>query len=245
MRLYLYAIAEGLTSVGDVTGVQNEMLTLLPAGSVSIVAGWVTDRPVVSRNTLEAQDGIVRVLHSRADALLPMRFGSSADSVEALAQLVGPLAPRIAEACSLVRGREQMTVRVLRTRTEGAVGAGGALGAEGAGAKGASGAEGTSGGLGAESASGAGARYLAERAAKRIPTEVTPLLDAFRDLQRATRVERGQHRDVVATIYQLIDRGGCETYRERVIAAAEGLPSLTLRVSGPSPAYAFAALSAP
>jgi hypothetical protein len=233
MRLYLYAIAEGLSSVGDVMGIQNEMLTLLPAGSASIVAGWVGDRPVLSRNTLEAQDGVVRVLHSRADALLPMRFGSSADSVEALARLVEPLAPRIAEACSLVRGREQMTVRVFRTRTEGASGAGGAE---------AAGAQGT---LGAEGASGAGARYLAERAAKRIPTEVTPLLDALRDLQRATRIERGQHREVVATIYQLIDRGASAAYRERIKSIVDQLPELTARVSGPSPAYAFAALSAP
>ena len=124
-----------------------------------------------------------------------------------------------------------MTVRVLRTYAEGALGAEGAEGAKGA--------------LGAEGVLGAGARYLAERAAKQIPPEVGPLLDALRDLQRATRVERGQHRDVVATIYQLIDRGSHETYRERIRSVADREANLTVRVSGPSPAYAFAALLAP
>ena len=97
MRLYLYAIAEGLDSVSDVTGIQQEALTVTEVGPVSVVAGEVAELPTLSRDTLVAQDSVVRALHARAEALLPMRFGSSVVNVEALTRLLDPLAPRVAE----------------------------------------------------------------------------------------------------------------------------------------------------
>ena len=245
MRLYLYAIAEGLDSIGDVTGVQQEALTVTEVGPALVVGGWVADLPSLNRETLVAQDSVVRALHARANALLPMRFGSSVVNVEALTRLLDPLAPRVAECCALVRGREQMTVRVLRTRTGGggsAEGASGAEGAEGAGAEGA---------WGAESAEGAaeqkrpGTRYLEKLAAKRAPPEVTRLLEAVRVLQRAARIEPGRDPTMVATVYHLIDRGESDEYRRRLEPAVATLVNLTVRVSGPAPAYAFAVLSAP
>ena len=147
----------------------------------------------------------------------------------------------------MVRGREQMTVRVLRTRTESASGASGAEGADGAGAEGA----GAESAWGAESAEGAaaqkgpGTRYLEKLAAKRAPPEVTRLLEAVRVLQRATRIETGRDPAVVATVYHLIDRGESDEYRRRLGPAVATLVNLTVRVSGPMPAYAFATLSEP
>lgn len=236
MRLYLYAIAEGLDSVGDVTGVQQEALTVTEVGPALVVGGWVADLPSLNRETLVAQDSVVRALHARANALLPMRFGSSVVNVEALTRLLDPLAPRVAECCALVRGREQMTVRVLRTRTESAEGA------EGAGAEGAWGAESAEG---AAEQKGPGTRYLEKLAAKRAPPEVTRLLEAVRVLQRAARIEPGRDPAMVATVYHLIDRGESDEYRRRLEPAVATLVNLTVRVSGPAPAYAFAVLSVP
>jgi hypothetical protein len=77
------------------------------------------------------------------------------------------------------------------------------------------------------------------------PREVAPLMTAVGDLQRATRIDRGRHPGVVATVYQLVDRGSSDQYRQRVEMAAATSADLTVRVSGPAPAYAFATLSAP
>ncbi len=238
MRLYLYAIAEGLGSVGDVTGIQREPLNVIPIGNALIVAGSVSELPEVSRDHLIAQDSVVRALHARADALLPMRFGSSVENIESLTRLLDPLATRVADTFALVRGREQMTVRVLRTLA-GAARCRGCRGCLGAGAEGAKGARSATG------IEGAGTRYLMGRASSRTPPEVTSILGALNDLQRATRIESGRDPAVVATVYQLIDRGASALYCRRVEEAAALMPDLALRVSGPSPPYAFAVLTAP
>jgi hypothetical protein len=106
-----------------------------------------------------------------------------------------------------------MTVRVLeRTGVTGAMGATGATGTE----------------------------YLLARAARAVPAEVAPLLSALERLQRATRVEAGATPGVIATVYQLVDRGSSDEYHE-VVRAAAAASSVSVRVSGPSPCYAFAA----
>jgi hypothetical protein len=63
------------------------------------------------------------------------------------------------------------------------------------------------------------------------------LIEGLKPLQRATLVEAGLHPRVVATIYQLIDSGSSGSYRDAANHAAALLPDLTVRVSGPFPAY--------
>jgi hypothetical protein len=76
-----------------------------------------------------------------------------------------------------------------------------------------------------------------------VPPAIAPLLDALKPFQRVTRVERGRHAGVVATVYQLIDKGTADAYRRAAADAAATLPAVTVRISGPAPAYAFAAPS--
>ena len=73
-----------------------------------------------------------------------------------------------------------------------------------------------------------------------MPEEITQAIDALRGLQRATRVEAGRTAGVVATVYQLIDRGTSEEYVRAVREIGLASPHLSIRVSGPSPCYAFA-----
>ena len=80
---------------------------------------------------------------------------------------------------------------------------------------------------------------MERRAALKLPDEVQPLLVAIEPLRRAVRVDRGRHQNVV-TVYHLIDRGRAAEYVEATTSAARELPYLTVRISGPSPAYAFA-----
>ena len=128
MRLYLYAIAEGLELRRGRDGdTARNRLNVIPIGNALIVAGSVSELPEVSRDHLIAQDSVVRALHARADALLPMRFGSSVENIESLDAASRSVSDTGGGApCALVRGREQMTVRVLRTRSRGAAGAAGA-----------------------------------------------------------------------------------------------------------------------
>ena len=224
MLLYLYALADGLTDVSGLAGVENEPLILLPVGATTAVGGWITQAPAVERDTLIRQDRVVRDLHARAAALLPLRFGTSKADAAAVALAVDALGPNLRARFDLVRGRDQMTLRVL-------------------GAAGAASATGTAGALRAEA--DAGARYLAARAAKASPYELEPLLDALRTYQRATKIEAGRHAGLIGTVYQLIDRGASEAYRRTAEEAATKLPDLTVRITGPAPAYAFAGFDTP
>lgn len=213
--LYLYAIADGLDRVHEVAGADGEPLTIHTLEGMQVVAGERAAEPAIDAPALRRQDSVVRMLHARSAALLPMRFGASFGAMADLERAMTLRAPALRERLAVVRGREQMTLRVL-----GAVGATGAAGATGA-------------------RRAQGAAYLRERAARTMPREVLPLLDALKRWQRATRVEAGRSAGVVATVYQLIDRGSSAEYEAVVKAAARALPGLSIRVTGPAPCYAF------
>jgi len=234
--LYLYAIADGLDRVHDVGGADGELLTIHTLEGMQVVAGERAAAPAIDAQALRTQDTVVRMLHARSAALLPMRFGASFGSRADLDRAMTLRAPTLRERLEGVRGREQMTLRVL-----GAIGASGAAGA--AGAEDLSAVAPPGAGVHATGAwrasSAQGAAYLRERAARRVPREVLPLLEALKPWPRATRVEAGRSPGVVATVYQLIDRGSSAEYEAAVKSAAGALPGLSIRVTGPAPCYAF------
>lgn len=218
MILYLYALADGLDDVSGLAGVHDETLVIVSLPEAIAVGGWMPEAPAVTRESLASQDRLVRQLHARAAGLLPMRYGAAVSDVEAAARAVHALGAGLRDRLERVRARDQMTLRIT-----GAGVAGGVEAPEGA-----------------EGPEGAGTRYLRARAALAVPPEIAPLLEALKPLQRVTRVERGRHANVLATVYQLIDKGSAEVYWRAAEDAAATRPSLTIRISGPSPAYAFA-----
>ena len=240
MRLYIYAIASGLAESNGLTGVAGEPLVVVPARDMVAVCGWIARTPGVNRETLTVQDRIVRTLHARAEALLPMRFGTNVADETELERKLDSLEPGLRESLTQVKGREQMTLRVL---------AGGSSAAGAAGASGAAGAGGAGGAAPRVSVPatrddhGIGKSYLESRRAAAIPPEIQRLIDGLRSLQRATRIERGRVERLIATIYSLIERGSSDAYRAAVRQAAASVPSVTVRVTGPGPAYAFANLA--
>ena len=225
MRLYLYALAAGLADMGGMRGVAQEPLIVIAAGPAVAVGGWVEHLPAMSRDALVAQDQVVRALHDRAHALLPMRFAPWKSDEAAVVRAVDALGRSLAARLDLVRGRDQMTLRVLDRP--------GAAAAHAAPAEEA--AETT-----AAEAHGAGARYLSARAAREVPASLAAMLEPLRPLTRASRTERGRGSGLVATVYHLIDRRSDDAYRRAAELAAAGNPALTVRIAGPSPAYAFA-----
>ena len=227
MRLYVYAITDSLTDVSSLSGVGGEPVVLVRAGGVLAAGGWLAQIPDLDRAMLSAQDRVVRELHARAEALLPMRFGTSVGSEAELERKIESLDPGLRDSLELVRGREQMTLRVLRVT-------GTAVSTRDSD---------HNASVGGEGGRGTGTSYLEARRAAAIPSEITGLTRAVQPLQRATRVERGRVEGLVATVYHLIDRGSSESYRGAITQTAAALPLLTVRVTGPGPAYAFAAVT--
>ncbi len=121
MILYVYAIADGLADVGGLVGSGGHALRIVSTEALDAVLEELPDRPPTDRAALEAQDRIVRALHERAAALLPARFGAAFQSLDDLTRAIATGRDRLRAQLEQVRGREQMTLRVL-----GATGATGA-----------------------------------------------------------------------------------------------------------------------
>lgn len=219
--LYLYALSDGLDNVEGLVGLAGERLDILTLAETSVVVGWMTALPDLTRGSLQAQDAVVRVLHARAGALLPFRFGTTAQDIETATRSIDVIRPDLPNRFARVRGRDQMTVRVLRSTAEGIRPDLSPVVPDG---------------------EGPGARFLRSRAAARSwPETLNAVFDAVTALVRDTLFEPGRQDAVIGTVYQLIDRGTDAEYRTRLAGGATMQPDLRLRVSGPSPAYAFAA----
>ena len=213
--IYLYAIVDGLDDVQLLRGIEGESLVVFEFDHVHVIAGEIHTVPAITRELLTSQDQIVRALHERAAALLPMRFGAAFRSREEAERAVALHVVGLRERLDRVRQREQMTMRVA---------AASAVARQDEHAS-----------FGETLLEGSGAAYLRQRAR---PREIAPLLDAVAPVVRATTVERGKAASVMS-VYQLIDRGTSGEYHRRVDVAAREQTALTVHVSGPSPCYAF------
>jgi hypothetical protein len=91
----------------EVPGALGEPVRALPAGALFALAGEVAQPPELSADAVRAHDAAVRRLAAACPALLPVRFGSVADELDFSGREA-----ELLEALELVRGREQMTLRV-------------------------------------------------------------------------------------------------------------------------------------
>lgn len=225
--LYVYAIAGEPIRVDDLSGIAGERLLAVSAGPCHAIAGEMTISHHIdaTADTLRAQDALVRQLASRAEALLPARFGSRFDDEAAVRQSLDTLTPRLEQALARVRGCEQMTIRLFTTVAAPATVTASATAAAGPDA-------------GREA--GPGTQYMLRRAAE--ARDATAALDRVRAHVAAhvkdERIEHGRP-PVIGSIHHLIPRGTSDAYRARLdeLAAAS---AIRMRISGPSPAYAFA-----
>jgi len=186
----LYAIAQGAPA-GSI-GAAGEPLRVLELPGMELVCG--DPAPPLSADALRAHEAAVRRIADRSQACLPARFGAGAGSDDELRALVEARAALLLEALGLVRGREQMTLRVLGSTAR------------------------------APSGAGPGTRYLEERRRASTLPELDPLRSALSGLVRAEQVEPHEQPGLLASVYHLIDRGAADGYRRRVESSAlEGL----------------------
>jgi hypothetical protein len=191
------------------TGARGEPLRAVAVEGFAALVGDAP--PPLSVESLRAHEAAVRRIADSAEACLPARFGVSATDEETLRSGLAVRAAELLDALALVRGREQMTLRV-----------------HGPGAPAPAFAP----------AAGPGSLYLEERRrARRLP-ELDPLRKALGNLVRAERVERHSEPGLLASVYHLIDRGSAEKYSRAVEKTR--LEGLSVTVSGPWPAWSFA-----
>ncbi len=279
-RLYIYAITDAHIRVDDVPGVAREPLQVLTAAAAApppsspptpsltpappcyIIVGELRERPTATRESLAAQDAVVRTLAARVEALLPMRFGTTFDDETALHEALNRLdATRLHAALSRVRGCEQMTLRFFRLSEapESAIRNGASdpdaapLTTAPASPRAAGPAAPRDAAPAAESPRGAGTAYLQARAAAiahatqspRLLSLPIPQLQALRerlsDIVRDEIVEAAPatRAPLVASLYHLVAHGHDARYRA-IVAAWPAPGDLMTRVSGPAPVYAFA-----
>ena len=207
----LYAIVEGARAAGR--GARGEELRIVRCGGLELVVG---EAPApLSEDSLRAHEATVRAIADASSACLPARFGAGASDEAELVRLLAADEPALQRALELVRGREQMTLRLQGVATASAA-----------------------------SEARTGTRYLEERRRAQSVPELDPLRDALRDLIRAEQVERHPGgKGLLASVYHLIDRGAAAEYTRRVEQIPLG--ELSATVTGPWPAWAFAPGIAP
>jgi Gas vesicle synthesis protein GvpL/GvpF len=105
--LNVYALVDEPPAAG-IRGALGEPVRAVRAGPLFALAGEVDEAPGVTAEAVRAHDAAVRRLAEACPALLPVRFGSIA---HAGLDFSGREA-ELLEALELVRGREQMTLRV-------------------------------------------------------------------------------------------------------------------------------------
>jgi len=184
----LYAIARGAPD--GLPGAAGEPLRVLSHLGLELVYGEPS--PPLSEEALRAHEAAVRRIADGSQACLPARFGSCARGEADLRERIGRRAPELLDALELVRGREQMTLRVLGPQEP------------------------------EPSAGGPGTRYLEGRRRAQALPELEPLRSALSGLIRAERVEPHGQPGLLASVYHLIDRGAAEGYRQRLEPALPG-----------------------
>ena len=227
MIVCVYALITPSRLPRRVKGVAGEPLRAMTVDGIVAVVGEVRRPPAASTRNLRRFASIIESIAGGASAILPARFGSTFADVTELMLVLRSRRGSIRERLRAVRGRAQMTIRLVGSDPGDAS------------IRGQTPMVGRSG-VRPRNKATQGTRYLQEqlakmRTAREIP-ELAPVRAAVRRLVREERVER---RRSIATVHHLIPRAAAGRYGAAVArTAAEN--GVRLTVSGPWAPYAFA-----
>jgi hypothetical protein len=225
--LYVYALLEGPSAGWAGRGVRDEPLRLVDCEGIVVAVGEVDRAPAPDAEHVRRHDAVIRRLAAAAEAILPARFGTLVGDEPELEQALAARGAGLRRTLDLVRGREQMTLRVYAELPA----------SEASRDAPAEGPEAVS----VAAVAGAGARYLEARRARRgdLGSALAPLRERLGDLVHAERLESHAVAPLLASVYHLIPRAASGRYRALVAGAGPMLP-VRLRASGPWAPYAFA-----
>jgi hypothetical protein len=220
----VYAIAPRHSGPIRVRGVAGETLRAIPVGQLDVIVGRVRAIPSPTAANLRRYDRMMSVLWRRTPALLPARFGTAARDQADVEGIVGPRERTLRRRLRVVRGRAQMTIRIVQ-------GSG-----IGDGASERTPRYGHRSPVPDPGSPARGRAYLRARQREHAVPVFGPLRARVR---RWVKEERMEKRGNVASIYHLIPAASVDRYKAALDAAAREA-AIRMIVSGPWPPYAFA-----
>jgi hypothetical protein len=205
----------------------GERLRAIAFDGVMAIVGDVRRRPAASTRNLRRYAAVVESIAARMPAVLPARFGTTFDDVAELTLVLRSRGATTRRRLRAVRGRTQMTIRLLGSDPSDESYRGPTPVTSRTGVR-------------PRNKSTQGTQYLRQRlavlrTAREVP-ELAPIQPALRRFVKDERVER---RGDIATIHHLIPRSMVERYRSAVERTATE-SDVRLVVSGPFAPYAFA-----
>lgn len=228
MILSVYALVSSPRTVQSLNGVAGERLRAVRFDGLMAVVGDVRRRPAASARNLRRYAAVVESIAARVPAILPVRFGTTFDDVAELTSVLRSRGVSMRRRLRAVRGRTQMTVRLVSEPESRDV-------SRASQSRAASRAR-----VRLEHGATQGTQYLQDQLAvlrtAREARELGPIRPAIRRFVKDERVER---RRGVATVHHLIPRAMAGPYRAALQRAAADT-GIRLAVSGPFPPYAFA-----
>jgi hypothetical protein len=208
-----------------VRGMSGEPLRVVKVGTVAAIVGESRRSPAPTRERLARYDAVIRLIAEHTSAVLPARFGTCFPDADELIFILRTRQVSLRRALRHVRGRVQMTVRVIGGKSQIPNPKSQIPTPEARSPK--------------PGATTSGADYLRARAAAAAREREIPGFEPVRAaVMRWVRDERVEKRDRIATVYHLVTRRGAAAYAPAAqdSAAAAGLRVL---ITGPFPPYAF------
>jgi hypothetical protein len=215
MRVVVYAITAADDARQGSRGVLNERLRTIRMGRLSAIVGDVVRAPAPTEKNLRRFASLIARLAGTRSAILPARFGTVVWTDDEVEIVLGARQEGLLKQLAHVRGRVQMTVRVI---------------VEGQEAKRERGGKGTR---------DSGSSYLKRRAAARRASSIPEFAPLARAVARWVKDERVERKGSVVTVYHLVPARHSTRYADAVenAALASGAHGF---VTGPWPPYAFA-----
>ncbi|HZB25469.1 MAG TPA: GvpL/GvpF family gas vesicle protein [Vicinamibacterales bacterium] len=180
-------------------------------GPVAVLLASAAPAPAPLEDALRRQHDIIVALSNRFDPLLPVRFGTRM-TLTRIVEATRASRDQVRNALDHVRGRQQMTVRLIEP----------------------------AGAVSERHPATTGTAYLQRRRALHtVPVEAAPLMAALEAFVVDVRVVPGRA-GIRASVYHLVERRAVAAYRRAAAAAIPGLAPWGATVTGPWPAFAFA-----
>jgi len=213
-------IASSSRVVGS--GMGGERLRAVTAGGIVALVGELRRAPKPTMTNLRRYAIVIEKAAAQTPAILPVRFGTGMADLDEVTIVLQSRQDALRRRLRAVRGRSQMTIRVVLGKSGSDPG------------------DNPSPGSDPGDQSTQGTQYLQRRAITAARAREIPGFAPIRAaVNRWVKDERVEKRAGVATVNHLIPRSSVGTYRSAVERAAERA-GLRVVVTGPFPPYAFA-----
>jgi len=213
-------IASSSRVVGS--GMGGERLRAVTAGGIVALVGELRRAPKPTMTNLRRYAIVIEKAAAQTPAILPVRFGTGMADLDEVTFVLQSRQDALRRRLRAVRGRSQMTIRVVLGKSGSDPG------------------DNPSPGSDPGDQSTQGTQYLQQRAITAARAREIPGFAPIRAaVKRWVKDERVEKRAGVATVNHLIPRSSVGTYRSAVERAAERA-GLRVVVTGPFPPYAFA-----